>query len=533
MLMVAQFPLSDARPFAPDRAWRLPVPDWPRPRTFNSAQFVRHFGSAVERRGRLAGAWADEGAFCTAHRAVALPDLGRHRLPDQPAGVVPVCAFRRLFVDASNVVCRVEVGIATRHPLAANTSADNLVEIAHSMLHVDARVPDSATSAATGPLVAQGRRLARLYEFATTTRRNWGSRKQDLVEDGTPLLVMEMADGEPYSVPAQATHVDPNEIGGARAAFLWLKVAPGKVPVWLLGRGDATATHLRSLRLCLLRLHAEQQALDLVLKQLQRRTITYVPDDDPGSISEYLNEATRRIGRAGWGGISQEAIRDAAYAAESVNYNDAVGLGDRLEGARRQVAAKTEAYWRERTAPRTTQVFQTQGGNVTVTNEQFNFSGTFHGTVVGKVSAQSIDNSFNTTVATSDAAPELKDALKELHEQVKGLLSDVGALEGEAPGPGPSEPAAPGPSTAREPSDDATAPTAPGDEAGGVLDADLVREYLETLTKQAVSSKPVKGFIEVAAKGLVDAAKLVVSRAGPIVTAVSTVLKLVGVPVPF
>jgi hypothetical protein len=178
-------------------------------------------------------------------------------------------------------------------------------------------------------------------------------------------------------------------------------------------------------------------------------------------------------------------------------------------------------------------VFQTQGGNVTVTNEQFNFSGTFHGTVVGKVSAQSIDNSFNTTVATSDAAPELKDALKELHEQVKGLLSDVGALEGEAPGPGPSEPAAPGPSTAREPSDDATAPTAPSDEAGGVLDADLVREYLETLTKQAVSSKPVKGFVEVAAKGLVDAAKLVVSRAGPIVTAVSTVLKLVGVPVPF
>jgi hypothetical protein len=544
MLLVAQFPLSDARPFANDRAWRLPVPDWPAPRTFNNPQFVQHFGAATQRRKGADSAWGDEAAFCRAHHAVALPDLRRTKLGAEGAAVSVDCAFRRLFVDQSNVVVRVEVGLANaRHtPLRADLGATGLLAFAESALELPVRVPDTAIAAIAAPLATQGRRLAKLYEFATTARKHRDSRAPRLVEDGLPMLVVELADGEPFPVPAEASSVDPGQIGGARAAFIWLMSSAGRLPVWFLNRGEASEAHIRSLRLCLLRLHAEQQSLDLVIKQLRRGSIQYVRDDDPGGLSDYLNQATKRISRPTWGGISQSAIVDAFGAAEPVRYDDSAGLMDRLEGARRQVAEKVDAYWRERTATRISQVFNTTGGTVNVANEQFNFSGTFNGTVVGKVEAQTIDNSFN-TVAASAASPELKEALKELHEQVKGMLKDVGAVTGEAASPPtPTAPAgtpatagtapdAGGGATPGAPAPAGTSPAPAG--SGAVLDADEVMAYLEQLTKQAIATKPVKGFLEAAAKGLVDAAKLVASRAGPITAAVTTVLKLVGVPIPF
>jgi hypothetical protein len=557
VFIVAQLPLSDARRFAPDRAWRLPAPDWPSPRVFNNPQFVKHFGAATRRRARVDSAWADELAFCQAHRAVGLPELQRRRLGSDD--VATSCAFRRLFVDKTTVVARLEIGLISRPriPTLQTADAHTFVKIAQSALALPVRVPESATNGTTGPLVAQGRRLARLYEFATTARSKRVPGQPNLVEDGLPLLVVELDDDEPFTVPNAATTVDPAKVGGAQAVFMWLRSTAGQVPVWFLARGTASDDHLRSLRLCLLRLHAEQQALDLVLKLLQRGSIPPVPEGDPDGMNGYLNDATRRISRASWGGISQSAILDAFRAAESVTYGDASReLVDRLGGVRPQVASKVEAYWRLQTATRTTNVFNTQGGDVTMTSEQYNISGVT-GNVVGKIEAERIDNSFN-TIANSSAPPEMKQALTELTEQVKGLLKDAGALtEGTAPA-SPATPAPPAataippseapasPQTTLSPPADvpqpgegatspaATTPSAPATPAtGGTLDAEEITQYLEQLTQQALSSKPLKDILQLAATKLVDAAKVVVTRAAPITAAVSTVLRLVGIPVPF
>lgn len=533
--MVAQLPLSDARPFAPDRAGRLAVPDWPIPRYFNNPQFVQHFGGAARRRGSVDAAWADEYAYCRAHRAIALPELHRQTFGLPGAAISTVCAFRRLLVDQSTVVARIEIGLAHHPdtPLPADADERKLLAIAQSALDLPVRVPDNATTSTTGPLAGQGPRLAALYAFASTTRRRRPDVRQlRLVGDGVPMLVVEFQDHEPFATPKQAKIVDPGKVGGARAVFMWVKSKAGQVPVWFLARGNASEAHVRSLRLCILRLHAEQQALDLVLRQVQRESIRFVPEGDPDALSDYLNAATRSISKAEWGGISQSAILDAFSAAESVDYGDeSRELRARLAGVHRQVANKVEAYWHERTAARTAPVFNIgEGGILNQMNEQIIQSGTFHGTAVGKVNADQINSSFN-TVSNSAADPDMKQALENLHNEVKALLRDIGTLTGEQPVSTDARASEPTPSAAATTPEPESVP-APIT-AGNTIDAEEVMRALENLTKEALASKPGKRMLEAAAETLVDAGKLVAKHAAPIVAAVSAVLKLAGIPIPF
>jgi hypothetical protein len=209
MLLVTQLPLSDARRFAPDRAWRLAVPDWPTPKTFNNPQFVRHFGGATDRAGGDDAAWKDEIAFCRAHRAVGMPDLEKYFLGNGDVGFQPDCAFRRLLVDKSTVVGRLEVAVRgpRKWALPSTATPSDVLSIADAYLNLPVRVPDRPDVASLGPLATQGRRIARLYEYATTVRQHRTEQRR-LVEDGLPLLIIQADDGEPF-VPPQDAKVIP------------------------------------------------------------------------------------------------------------------------------------------------------------------------------------------------------------------------------------------------------------------------------------------------------------------------------------
>jgi hypothetical protein len=382
MLTVVQFPIADARGLREDPRGRLSVPDWPSPRTNLRPQFVRHFGPAQDRRGIVDQAWADEHSFCRASRAItftARPD----RIALVEARFAPTVAFRRLFVDVTGVVARVEVGLAARRRggAALQLTQASILAALTELLELQTKVADIGPKPTR--LIEQGPHLARLYRRASTSHVVPLSPVDDrLVESGDPLVVVVLERGERLGDLDGVQRVAPESVGGASVAFSWFKhrAFQGQVGVWYIERGKSTVDSLRLLRLCLLRLHAERECLDSVLRQMRRDLVTLqAPSEIADAIQRYLNRATRVIARDSWNSISQSAIREAFDAALVVGPpdNDA-DLKERLELARGQVAQKVLEYAQQRNSPRTIEQLHVESlnaGDLRVTKADFTFKG--------------------------------------------------------------------------------------------------------------------------------------------------------------
>jgi hypothetical protein len=340
------------------------------------------------------------------------------------------------------------------------------------------------------PLVAQGSALARLYARATT--RSAQPVDDDLVEAGVPLVVIEQRDtyGSYGDAPPDARSVDPAAVFDAGLTFAWLRTEFGPIAAWFLSERYASREDLRQLRLILFRLHAEQQALDLVLKFIRRGRLLYEPGSDAGDALElYLNDLTRDIDRPSSHGAGQREILAAVAAAEAVVDRDPAALLGRLEGVRRQIGRKLERYERERSGIRTINTYNvSEGGKLTVDQQNIT-GGTFYGPVVGKIVAERIERSFNTINQVS--SPPLKEALTRLHDEVKEVAAEMGE-------------------------------TNQGD-------PETLTAALETFAEQAAKDKPLGEILRGAGKEIVEAAKAISDRAGPVLTTVNSVLKIVGV----
>lgn len=136
----------------------------------------------------------------------------------------------------------------------------------------------------------------------------------------------------------------------------------------------------------------------------------------------------------------------------------------------------------------TTNVYVGEGGigvenyNQNITNSQIG------GSVINKIDAERIDNSFNTFNGTNPKE-DLKNAVAVLHEEVKSLVAKL-------PQDSPQK--------------------------------EEVLTNLETFTEQTSKKKPLGDVLKVTGKGLVEAAKTVAEMVGPISTAVMGVLKIFG-----
>jgi hypothetical protein len=494
MLFVAQFPIADARPFLPRASSRLDLPDWPTPQTEINPQFVRFFGPAVRRRRGADAAWIDERAFCRADRAIRFVDLPSQLLGLTPSSRSPSCVFRRLLYDGS-AVARVEVGLTLQGGGAYGIRAGELFALVASFLDVPTTVTQVSGDRLHRPLMLQGSHLAELYARATVRWSGDPSPDTGLVEDGVPLVVIGLDDQELPELPESVRLIDPANVHGASLGFTWLRTQHGTIGAWLLAYGSASREQLRSLRVCLLRLHAERQVLDLVLKQIRRGRLRFDPEDDSGeALQEYLNQATRLIQREQFFGVSQSALLAAFDAAEGViPAADQAELLLQLDRARNQVRRKVEAYARDRAQIRTIKtVTVMQGGNYMEGSGQFITGGSFIGNVINKIAAQTIEDSFN-TIANSGVSGELKASLTALHDEVARLTSE---LEN------------------RGASQETIEDTA---------------RLLATFVEQATEKRPLQDVLVGAGKGLVDAAKAVSERVAPIAGAVGAVLKLLGV----
>jgi hypothetical protein len=422
MLIVVQFPIADARGLRADPRGRLTVPDWPSPRTNVNRQFVRRFGPAEDRRQLVDRALADEHAYCRAARAIVF--TGRQGpVGRDEAAFVPAVAFRRLFVDVSGVVGRVEVGLASRRrlrgPLRLNQAS--LLAALTELLELDTHVPVDAATKSTR-LMSQGPLLARLYRRATTSHQVTLSKVDDqLVEAGDPLVVVVLEPGELVGPLDGVRTVSPTSVGGASISFGWFKhrAISGQIGVWYIEQGASTADSLRLLRLCLLRLHAERECLDSVLRQIRRDLITLDTQDEVAKrIQRYLNRATRVIAKESWNNLSQSAILEAFDAAVSVGEPDeALDLAERLDSARSQIAEKVLEYAQQRSAPRVVEQLTVEGplqaNDIAVEKAEFALSGMYT-TVVnrpsGPVILAGVDQTGRNPMTEKTASQQTPDA---------------------------------------------------------------------------------------------------------------------------
>lgn len=452
---IVQFPIADLRNFfSKEASGRLPAPSWP-PRTALYPQFVRSFGPAVERRRGVDFAWVDEAAYCRANRALRLPNL-RYSSESNGNRRHFNCAFRRLLCDGE-AVSRVEIGLSDGinttqiYSLNHESGEFNIPPTASVNTHpltflkdiagLSALVPHgwrkfaNKEIAKPRPLILQGRSLAELYYHATsqaqkTFVQQGGEREWlRLVAPGSPVVIVECSKDWMGRLPSIFVQIPESETRGVKVAFAKFNTGFGIVDTWILGSDREALREIRNLRICLLRLHAEQQVLSLVLDRLSTDGLNYQAGSESGDrIENYLNRATRLIARTSWGGIQQSQILAAFDAVEATDKYSSrrTSLEQRLNGMRLQVRRKIERF--ERRAERTINVFEgaTYIEEQNMTQNKIISIGSGATINAPVVVADTIQDSFNTL-----AEGKLNEDVKKLMDK---LLRDITEVAKTAPG---------------------------------------------------------------------------------------------------
>lgn len=487
MLLVVQFPISDARAFASTPTSRLDVPEWPDPQTYGNPQFVRRFGPAEERNLGPDAAWTDERVYCQARRAIRFPEMRSARLRAGNFTLAPRVAFRRLFCDRTTAVVRVELGFAGKLSIQADALGPTAVESAvRDLLALETDVFDPSRGTVRAGLIDQGQRLARLFAFASSRRRGSTAtvQEQGLVRYGHPMVVAEFDQDEVVAFPKGSRNIDGVIPGDAEVAYF--DRLP--VPVWLLRRGTVAEPVLRSLRLCLLRLHAERECLDRVLAHVLYGRITYAAGTGVGDrLVQYLDDSTKLLEKQRTRGVQQSdlmatmtaALLEAMTAAEKASRPlETQAILDRITYVQRQIRVKVERYLVEHSGPKIGDggIYMEKNDGVVITG------GTQTGPIVGQVIASQISGSFN-TVVNSGAGADIQAAMTQLSAAIEKLLPKVGES-----------------------------------------DQSTIADSVDILAKQAVKPKPDQDFVRTAGTKLIEIAKTVTELATPVATAVNAVL---------
>ncbi|MDU0459277.1 MAG: hypothetical protein RW306_11170 [Geobacteraceae bacterium] len=486
MLMTFQFPIADARPFSSQPALRLPLPDWPEPITTINPQFVHYFGKACERIDEPDEAWPDEISYVVARRGLRFDRLETRHAGFPNRRFRPQCAFRRLFSDGQ-AVARVEIGIAHNrsiYPLKY-LALEEVLTIAREIAEIPTTVTNLNGETSPRQILAQGKNLARLYAHASmnhsSTEQSLGLR---LVESTDPLILIELKPEEANLavgtiVADGLIEVDHSYINGAKALFCRLNTQVGIVSTWILQKGTATVGQLRSLRICLTRLHAEREVLDLILKQIHRRQLLNpASEESVDLLDQYFNERIKIVNRDTWGGVKQSEIVSAFDATQAVVRPALQAqLISRYESSHRQVWKKIEAYQEQRRATRLVKVIKVENGGIMVDN-QVTVSGT--GNIINVAEYMSnVTNKVNNYMADSGAIVDVKALIKQLNEEIGRIASEIDPSQVKKMG-----------------------------------------KNLEVLSKEVASDEPERRWYEVSIEGIKEAAQAVGSIAEPIVNIV-------------
>lgn len=326
MLVIAQLPMADVRPFLPVQTHRLERPRWGAPLSpDHTSGFVRNVGELRRRRGGGDMSWENEGFYCDARRALRLPsDLPRQAFGPADA---PIAAFkgssragsRRYYT--SGPIVRIEVGLSRiwgPHKLASHGLNQFLESVLNLPLHVrDATDPQPQPLHAIGPLLGA-------LVLASTTRRTTDATFRPeswWVSPGRPVLFVEYHAGEIADPPATGSEVYLPPDYGLRLYHWWTSFDHHDVQAWLLRRTiDSDRDALRRIRVHLMRLHAELECAIQVLRLAYDEDGNAKVSPPSGTheaavLGDYLARLQRLLGKQTVYGHPQEPILEAALAA--------------------------------------------------------------------------------------------------------------------------------------------------------------------------------------------------------------------------
>ncbi len=311
MRITLQHPLGDVRPFVIGETGRLDRPRWLNP--VYDSDFVRSVGVVRERPRGGVRPWPAEQTFCSAARLLRFPaPLAAWAGPHASHPAVRSLQFsaRRLF-DNGEAVSRVEVTLANpprRPPLAADSAFDLVLRA--TQLPVQVRGTGSPQ-----PLKDAGAAIAPALLEATTCVHT--APEPDWLAIGRPVVLVEHARrevGAPLIADARRPALD---LPGISAHLLRLD----GLSLWLVATGaDVAADQVRQLRIHLLRLHAEREALGIVLDALAGGRLAG-REDDPVAFSRlerYLQRAAGFLRREKVYGHSQPELLEIAYGADDL-----------------------------------------------------------------------------------------------------------------------------------------------------------------------------------------------------------------------
>jgi len=389
-----------------------------------------------------------------------------------------------------------EVGIAagrdTSKPLAPLTLAE-VLSVVREIAECPTVVPNPEGNPSCRPIIAQGKFLAQLFAYASMKGRDAEHIKtgMQLIESADPLILAELGPDEfvqdTHELPMRngIRKVNRDCVNGAEALFCRLKAASGIVSMWLLQGGSATSEQVRSLRICLTRLHAEREVLDLILKQIHRRRLLNPSTEEAVDLLDaYFNDHIKLINRSEWAGMNQSEIIAAFDATQAVvRPASQAQLISRYKGSRRQVWQKVQRFQEERRATRLVESVTVKQGGLYV-EKQVNVSGT--GNIVNVAEYMSnVTNTVHNNLAQSSADSEVRSLIAELNRQVESV--------------------------------------APNADPGQIK---KMGKNLERLSEEVANDEPDKRWYELSLKGIKEAAETVGEIAGPILKTVGKLVTL-------
>ena len=326
-------------------------------------------------------------------------------------GSVPVSvAFRRLYADGSAVV-KVELGFALPERLTPVFSGALARSFINHLLttRLSIRIPGNVQNTAT---CKAGGLIAAAYARATTPNRllEAGECPPWWLSPGKPILFWEIGPAEKVKLPG-ARYVPAAESPGS---LRYTEVqSPGgpTIPMWLQKVSTESTRSMpyfaaRELRICLLRLHAENECLRLVLRHLASDRLVVQPrTPSSDALQLYLRNATRRIT-----GLGKEAdlfsetpmANIARLSVQSIDPTDVPAMLGALKNldVRKQIFRRLETYLKTE--------INIQNLNM---NNKYNITGGQQGAVGDNASVQKI--TFNQLVQTMDE-PTLAKLVTEL-----------------------------------------------------------------------------------------------------------------------
>ena len=338
MLSVLQHTIADIRPFI--GAARLPILDFPAPNL--DLNFIRGFGCFRDRRlggtSRLGG----EGYFCRCASGVRFTgDL--HWIGKDGERRTPYCAFRRLFIHGGTVV-RAEVGLGEGGRLTSN---DQCGELLRAYLATPVRITKVG---APQPWGQAANTLAECYTRATSPHGKAPSPPLRGALVCRPLILLEYRRGQIRKLPKEYLEVSDPRASAEHVDLGWCRVNcahKATADVYFVGVGGfANKVHVRNLRINLLRLYAERECLNAVLRAVATSTIAVnratVESD---CLQLYLQRSIKYLERVG---KRNDALTDmynlAQSATDLVHPADRTALLDRLQLVRRQLFARVETF---------------------------------------------------------------------------------------------------------------------------------------------------------------------------------------------